>query len=611
MKKLLFVFALSLVTVLFHAQNHQSSGTEFWLGFMENLELGVNGDPSFSIIISSKKNASGTIAVPSTGFNMDFTIISDEPQEFFLPGGTFYPTGSETIEGKGIKIISDEAINVYAMHYRLYFSEASIVLPINELGKEYRIIAHEKTSHGAYPSQLIVVATKNNTTIEITPTALTAGLKPAGVPFSINLNAGEVYQIQSTGDLTGSLIKSNTNKIAVFSGSKYTTIGCNGATSHTYDQNYPIKSWGTEYAIMPIQTQGDPIKIIASEDQTSIQFNCVNMISLDKGENYYTVLNDVTYVTSNKPICIAQLRKGGECGSVEGNIGDPNMLILPPVSFQSRYAGFNSSNRITMQTSNYFNFHYLNILTKTNSTSSVYLDEILVTSFIPFPSAPNYSYALITLNPGYHNLESDSGFYAYSYGSGDHDAYTYFLGYDHIAKNEDVEIFIDPNTSTCENNEIRFESTSAPNITEWNWNYGDGGTANSPNPTHAFSNAGNYLVNLSYTAEDECYHSTYKEVTISACNTSAGPYFIPNIFSPNGDGTNDEFNVIGSIFETYTLKVFDRWGINVFTTKSLARSWDGTFNGKTLDSDVFIYLFNGITHQGEEVRTTGNITLIR
>jgi gliding motility-associated-like protein len=89
------------------------------------------------------------------------------------------------------------------------------------------------------------------------------------------------------------------------------------------------------------------------------------------------------------------------------------------------------------------------------------------------------------------------------------------------------------------------------------------------------------------------------------------PLFIPNGFSPNGDGSNDLFLLRGSGIALMDLQVFDRWGVMVFETKDQLRGWDGTFQGQNLNTDVFVYKCDVLLKNGEELRLQGNLTLFR
>jgi len=77
--------------------------------------------------------------------------------------------------------------------------------------------------------------------------------------------------------------------------------------------------------------------------------------------------------------------------------------------------------------------------------------------------------------------------------------------------------------------------------------------------------------------------------------------YIPNAFTPNGDGTNDKFIIKGNGIENYSIDIFDRWGTNIFSTTDINEGWDGTLNGKEKSE-------NGIYNYQIKVtdKTTGN-----
>ena len=105
-----------------------------------------------------------------------------------------------------------------------------------------------------------------------------------------------------------------------------------------------------------------------------------------------------------------------------------------------------------------------------------------------------------------------------------------------------------------------------------------------------------------------CKRSDFVTVKV---DFTCGDFFVPNAFSPNGDGLNDLVNVHGFCIGTYNLQIFSRWGEKVFETSSLSDSWDGTFRGKNMDTGVFVYRADGITIDGKPFSIKGNITLIR
>ena len=90
------------------------------------------------------------------------------------------------------------------------------------------------------------------------------------------------------------------------------------------------------------------------------------------------------------------------------------------------------------------------------------------------------------------------------------------------------------------------------------------------------------------------------------------PYiYIPNAFTPNGDGENDFFRVRSEIIDQMNMMIFNRWGEKIFQTNTIDPGWDGTYLGKTLSPDVFGFLVEGTCYNGEKFVKKGNVTLLQ
>ena len=90
------------------------------------------------------------------------------------------------------------------------------------------------------------------------------------------------------------------------------------------------------------------------------------------------------------------------------------------------------------------------------------------------------------------------------------------------------------------------------------------------------------------------------------------PYvFVPNAFSPNGDGKNDILYVRGEVIREVTFKVYDRWGEKVFETSDLTKGWDGTFRGQPCEPGVYDYHLQVTCLGMKRYFKKGNVTLLR
>ncbi|MFQ5446576.1 MAG: gliding motility-associated C-terminal domain-containing protein, partial [Saprospiraceae bacterium] len=122
-------------------------------------------------------------------------------------------------------------------------------------------------------------------------------------------------------------------------------------------------------------------------------------------------------------------------------------------------------------------------------------------------------------------------------------------------------------------------------------------------------------VTTTYTVEviDEGSCRAYREITIYVIDPECREpnIFIPNAFSPNGDGHNDVLYVRGNILESLEFAVYNRWGQKVFETTDQSIGWDGTFKGKLLTPDTYGFYVKARCFNGEEYFKKGNILLLR
>ena len=136
----------------------------------------------------------------------------------------------------------------------------------------------------------------------------------------------------------------------------------------------------------------------------------------------------------------------------------------------------------------------------------------------------------------------------------------------------------------------------------WQLLWQDGGG----NPTYTVTQEGIY----SLTATNNC-GSTFDEILISkgACKV-----YLPSAFTPNGDGVNDVFKVIGAeAIGKFDLKIFNRWGELVFTTTDKTKGWDGKIKGRPLqETTLFVYILNytdALTNESRFLK--GTVLIIR
>lgn len=99
--------------------------------------------------------------------------------------------------------------------------------------------------------------------------------------------------------------------------------------------------------------------------------------------------------------------------------------------------------------------------------------------------------------------------------------------------------------------------------------------------------------------------------TVSVFVTNEFSIFVPTAFSPNLDGTNDDLFVRGTGIKSFTLDIFDRWGLKVFTTSDQKVGWDGSHKDKPVVAGVYTYYLHYEKFDGTYGELKGNISLVR
>lgn len=105
---------------------------------------------------------------------------------------------------------------------------------------------------------------------------------------------------------------------------------------------------------------------------------------------------------------------------------------------------------------------------------------------------------------------------------------------------------------------------------------------------------------------------TVDSVVLRVVECSPSMVFVPNTFTPNGDGLNDLLYVRGiGLRKLEYFRIYDRWGKLVYDSASINEGWDGTVNGKPADVAVYVYTAKGECSSGNSVEVKGNVTLVR
>jgi gliding motility-associated-like protein len=128
----------------------------------------------------------------------------------------------------------------------------------------------------------------------------------------------------------------------------------------------------------------------------------------------------------------------------------------------------------------------------------------------------------------------------------------------------------------------------------------------------------NPINNTTYTLRIVDSNGCAAEDDVRITMVDSSDVYIPNAFSPDGDGVNDRFTIFASDFvqQISDMQIYDRWGNRTFQRSDFqpndeSLGWDGTFRGQEMKPAVFVYKIVVLTKDGVETEYSGDVTLIR
>jgi gliding motility-associated-like protein len=172
----------------------------------------------------------------------------------------------------------------------------------------------------------------------------------------------------------------------------------------------------------------------------------------------------------------------------------------------------------------------------------------------------------------------------------------------HVYPKPVANAIVNPNVSNIDNPNFQFTDLSQL-ANSWHWDFGDGNTSDSQNPYYSYAAVGEtYTVWLVVKSDKGCIDSTQLIVRVIVDKIE-----VPNIITPNGDGSNDKF-VIKNIemVESSQVLIFNRWGKKVYESNNYQNDWDGD----NLADGVYFYVIRYKTFL-DEFEEKGSVTIMR
>lgn len=151
--------------------------------------------------------------------------------------------------------------------------------------------------------------------------------------------------------------------------------------------------------------------------------------------------------------------------------------------------------------------------------------------------------------------------------------------------------------------------STGKSLSHWNWFFvsNEGFHSTSRSPSYVFDSAGNYEVAMVVENDWGCTDTVTKALTVS----SDFKLYVPDVFTPNGDGLNDVFQPKGRGIRKYEFAIYNRWGTPMFRTTDFETGWDGITNGNMSENDSYIWKIHAVDAEGKTRDLSGHVSLLR
>lgn len=139
------------------------------------------------------------------------------------------------------------------------------------------------------------------------------------------------------------------------------------------------------------------------------------------------------------------------------------------------------------------------------------------------------------------------------------------------------------------------------------WNFGDGTSSNEPRIRHTYEEEGEYTVTLTAVNVNGCESDS----SIQVKSFPPMRVYMPNSFTPNGDGMNDMFGMTGEAYQGYVLRIYTRWGQEIYKGVHYdANAWDGTIDGTLVPRGLYLWKIEVLPFAGMNVKMEGTVMVL-
>lgn len=417
------------------------------------------------------------------------------------------------------------------------------------------------------------------------PVAIQAGNACINTPIQFSNTAGNTGSVNYSWDLGNGYQSVNNNFTYAYANSGTYTVtltaqsvyGCrNSVNTRVSVYPEPTPSFSTNNVC-----QASTAVFI---NNSSIPTGTIRSYNWNFGDNQTSATANPSHTyssTGNYTVILTAVSDQG-CTAV---VNQPlRVHPLPVVSFGSSYQG------CTPVIAN-----FANTSTILNGTIAGYLWDF-GDGGVSNDSLPQHTYS----NTGLYNVTmtavSDQGCYASAT----------IPGLVRVLPQPVADFIADPMVTDIQMPVVHFQNQSSLYNT-YQWIFGDGTTTSTElNPVHTFRDTGTYSALLITTNSFGCRDTILKYIEIRPHST----LFIPNCFTPNGDGKNDDFKPFFTNMTDIQVWIFDRWGKLLTNWDSLEGSWDGYYQGRKCETDTYVYKIIGNGIDGKHSEWVGHVSIV-
>lgn len=468
MRKFVLVFTLLILDVgmLLSQVTRTSLGKDFWIAFPPTehsnsglLGVFISSVADAQVVIEARDRngatSSQTVTTPAGSvYEAAFSTAGYELRSASFPNGSI--GDCEMPRQQSVHITSNVDVAVYAVVRDNNTSDAWMVLPTHSLGLDHRVLSYTSEyapslfGGGFYPSQFVVLATEDDTQVDIVLN--TDGSRVGtGKTRSVTLQRGESYLLQAavsasqpSNDLTGTRVRAT--KPIVVLGSHYRAqvpiLTTTASRDVLVEQMQSIDVWGRQYVVPPLKppTISNPsgsndvclIRILTSVDSTQITVDGIGTQIIPRAGGIWELpVSRGRVISASHPVLVGVLDRSANRIASVTNSGDPSLMIIPPVEqYLSSYQTINIEPRENGRP--VYDQHQLTVFAPL-SAGGLSVDGNPVAPLTQIGSS-NYGYTHIDVSAGVHrsiaapdpvaDTSAEFGILIYGYGPAESYGYT-------------------------------------------------------------------------------------------------------------------------------------------------------------------------------------------